>query len=95
MNTGQNIIVCTPHELTLLIEQAVAKTLAQQQPEQEVRPDGKAPLIDRDELCKRLDVSPQTIINLEKKKKLPSYRVGDAARYDWEQVKQALLYKRK
>ena len=47
-------------------------------------------IIDRGELSKRLGVTPVTIIRLEKKKKIPSIRLGSSVRYNWPRVIEAL-----
>ncbi len=46
--------------------------------------------IDRQTLCKRLDVSVPTIIRMEKKGTIPYSRKGMRAIYDWKKVTQAL-----
>lgn len=50
----------------------------------------KEEIIDRPELCRRLNLVEPTIIKWEKKGKIPSLRVGSAVRYNWQQVLQAL-----
>ena len=47
-------------------------------------------IINRDELCKRLDITEPTCIRWEKKGKIPSMRIGSAIRYDWFAVVEAL-----
>lgn len=49
-----------------------------------------AEIIDRAELCKRLDISEPTVIRWEGKGKIPSLRVGDRVRYNWHKVLKAL-----
>lgn len=51
-------------------------------------------IIDRQELSRRLDVTEQHIINLEKKGEIVSFRVGAAVRYNWPQVLTALQTKK-
>ncbi|PVD50808.1 hypothetical protein DC498_17705 [Terrimonas sp.] len=50
----------------------------------------KDEIIDRAELCKRLNLVEPTIIKWEKKGKIPSLRVGSAVRYSWFKVLNAL-----
>lgn len=47
-------------------------------------------IIDRSELCKRLDVTEPTIIRWEKKGRIPRLAIGAAIRYDWPKVLAAL-----
>lgn len=47
-------------------------------------------IIDRDELCKRLSITPQTCIKMEKRGKIPSIKIGSAVRYDYHKVIHAL-----
>lgn len=53
-------------------------------------PPTKEEIIDRTELCRRLNLVEPTIIKWEKKGKIPSLRVGSAVRYNWHKVLQAL-----
>ena len=71
-------------EITALIENAVNKAwgCVTQKPSAEI--------ICRDELCKRLNITEPTVIRYEKKKKIPSFRIGSAVRYNWPQVVKAL-----
>jgi hypothetical protein len=43
-------------------------------------------IIDRRELCKRLDVTEPTLCKWEKELKIPSFRIGNSIRYDWGEV---------
>lgn len=47
-------------------------------------------IINRDELCKRLDITEPTAIRWEKKGIIPSLRIGSNVRYNWPKVIQAL-----
>lgn len=49
-----------------------------------------AEIINRAELCKRLDITEPTVIRWEKKKKIPSFRLGSCVRYNWPNVIKAL-----
>jgi hypothetical protein len=43
-------------------------------------------IIDRAELCKRLDITELTAIRWGKKGRLPFFRIGSAVRYNWIEV---------
>ena len=43
-------------------------------------------IIDRNELCKRLNITEPTCIRWEKKGLLPSFRIGSSVRYNWQKV---------
>lgn len=43
-------------------------------------------IIDRAELCKRLDVSQPTVIRWERKGTIPCFRIGSNVRYNWHSV---------
>ena len=47
-------------------------------------------IINRDELCRRLDITEPTAIRWEKKGKIPCFRVGSNVRYNWPVVVQTL-----
>lgn len=47
-------------------------------------------IIDRDELCKRLNIAEPTAIRWEKKGRIPSIRIGSSVRYNWISVVAAL-----
>jgi len=53
-------------------------------------PAGKAAIppeiINTEELCKRLDISEPTAIKWRRKKKIPSFTIGTAVRYNWPAV---------
>jgi predicted DNA-binding transcriptional regulator AlpA len=76
----------TPDELTAIIEAAVSRALGQSRP----TPDRNAEIIDREELCRRLNITEPTVIRLEKKGKIPRMEIGTAIRYDWNKVVAAL-----
>lgn len=54
----------------------------------------QAEIINRDELCKRLDITEPTAIRWEKKGKIPSLRIGSNVRYNWQKVIEALENKK-
>jgi len=45
-----------------------------------------AEIINRKELCSRLDITEPTAIRWEKKKKIPCFRIGSNIRYNWQTV---------
>jgi hypothetical protein len=47
-------------------------------------------IINREELCKRLDITEPTCIRWEKKGKIPRIEIGSAIRYNWPKVIEAL-----
>lgn len=47
-------------------------------------------IINRDELCKRLNISEPTAIRWEKKNLIPHFRIGSNVRYNWPKVIEAL-----
>ena len=51
-------------------------------PNESVKPE----IINRRELCVRLDITEPTAIRWEKKKKIPSFRIGSNVRYNWPNV---------
>ena len=53
----------------------------------------KPEIIDRRELCKRLAITEPTAIRYEKKKKIPSFRIGSHVRYNWPSVCNAMFGK--
>lgn len=52
-------------------------------------------IIDRDELCKRLNITEPTAIRWEKKGVLPCFRIGSNVRYNWPRVIEALECKKR
>ena len=52
-------------------------------------------IIDRKELCKRLDITEPTAIRWEHKGKIPCFRIGSNVRYNWPKVVEALENKTK
>jgi predicted DNA-binding transcriptional regulator AlpA len=76
----------TPDELTTLIELAVNKAMGKQIE----APHTKTEIIDRSELCRRLNITEPTCIRYEKKGKLPRIEIGSSIRYDWNRVIKAL-----
>jgi hypothetical protein len=47
-------------------------------------------IINRVELCKRLDITEPTCIRWEKKGKIPRIEIGSAIRYNWPKVIETL-----
>jgi len=54
----------------------------------------KPEIIDRDELCRRLDLTEPTVIRWEKKGAIPSMRIGSSVRYNWPSVVESLENKK-
>ena len=52
-------------------------------------------IINRKVLCERLDITEPTAIRWEKKRKIPSFRIGSNVRYNWQSVINALEGKSK
>jgi hypothetical protein len=50
-------------------------------------------IINTEELCKRLDISEPTAIKWRRKKKIPSFTIGSAVRYNWPAVVEFLQTK--
>jgi predicted DNA-binding transcriptional regulator AlpA len=80
------LIVTTRDQLSELVNEAVYKALSGMQRTPEKRPE----IIDRDELCRRLNITEPTVIRWEKKGKIPRMEIGSAVRYDWNKVLAAL-----
>lgn len=51
-------------------------------------------IIDRAELCKRLDITEPTAIRWEKKGSIPCFRIGSNVRYNWHSVVSSLENRR-
>lgn len=43
-------------------------------------------IINTEELCRRLDISEPTAIKWRRRKKIPSFTIGSAVRYNWPAV---------
>lgn len=84
----QDLIITTKDQLETLIIDAVNTCLdfRPQRNEQQVSQE----IIDRKELCKRLDLNEGTIIRYEKKGKIPKLSIGNSIRYNWPAVVVAL-----
>jgi hypothetical protein len=52
-------------------------------------------IIDRKELCKRLNISEPTAIRWGNKKSIPSFNIGSSVRYNWPRVIETLETKKK
>lgn len=55
----------------------------------------KDEIIDREELCKRLDITETTAITWQNKGKIPALKIGAQYRYNWPAVIKALEIKRR
>lgn len=51
-------------------------------------------IINRNELCKRLDITEPTVIRWEKKGVIPRFTIGSNVRYNWTTVVNSLEKKR-
>jgi len=60
-----------------------------------VSPTPPTEIIDRAELCKRLNITEPTAIRWEKKNLIPCFRIGSSIRYNWPKVIEALEGKKK
>src|SRR5271163_1801462 len=79
----QRRIVATEEELRHIVKETVAEfydKIYQNRHEMQLVP-AKGEIINRKELSKRLNITEQTIIRWEKKKKIPVIRIGSAVRY--------------
>lgn len=52
-------------------------------------------IIDREELCKRLNITEPTALRMEKKGTIPALRIGSIVRYNWFAVVSSLEKKGK
>lgn len=82
--TKNYLTMLSEEELVEIIQGALRKELTEK-PSFE-----KAEIINRDELCKRLDITEPTVIRWEKKGAIPCFRVGSSVRYNWTDVIEAL-----
>ncbi|RYE54768.1 MAG: hypothetical protein EOP48_11595 [Sphingobacteriales bacterium] len=80
------LIVTTREQLSALISEAVSKAITLQP----TTPERKPEIIDREELCKRLNITEPTAIRHEKKGKIPRIEIGSSVRYDWNKVLESL-----
>lgn len=83
MATGY-LTMLSEQDLAHLIEGAMQKCIVQK-PDIEI-----SEIINRGELCKRLDITKQTAIRWERKGTIPCFRIGAAVRYNWPSVVEAL-----
>lgn len=86
--TSVQITQITPNELEALIHSVISKTISL--PTKEKQPE----IINREELCKRLDITEPTAIRWEKKGKIPCFRIGSNVRYKWDSVLESLENKK-
>lgn len=82
-----NLIIVTPSELEQLIKKVVEDCLSKM-PAHSLDPPKE--IIDSETLCKRLNLSNVTVIKYRKKGKIPFLIIGDAIRFEWNAVLQAL-----
>jgi hypothetical protein len=85
---SQRIILLTEEDLKNIVKDTIEKfydKIYQQRNELHLIP-AKEEIIDRKELCHRLDITEPTVIRLEKKKKIPVMRLGSTIRYNWKAV---------
>lgn len=54
----------------------------------------KTEIINRQELCKRLNITEPTAIRWEKKGAIPCFRIGSNVRYNWPSVVETLENKK-
>jgi hypothetical protein len=80
--TSTTLIQCSLDDLRQLLGETIYKGSFGTIPAIEV--------IDRAELCRRLDISEQTAITWERKGKIPCFRIGGAVRYNYPKVIEAL-----
>ena len=81
----------TDKEFITLIEAAVSKALG----EIKIESTANTEIIDRGELCKRLNITEPSVIRWEKKGRIPRIEIGSSIRYDWNKVLEALETKKK
>jgi hypothetical protein len=83
----QELIITSRDQLHTLVIDAVNACLDYRSPSTSKQ---AAEIINRDELCKRLDITEPTAIRWEKKGKIPCFRIGSNVRYNWPKVIEAL-----
>jgi excisionase family DNA binding protein len=74
----------TPDELADVLALKIIALFQQQAPAAAIE------IIDRSELCKRLNITEPTVIRMEKRGDLPVIRAGSSVRYNWPKVIEAL-----
>jgi excisionase family DNA binding protein len=79
----------TPDELKAIVVSAIAEAMPKYSPAPAVE------IIDRAELCRRLNITEPTAIRYEKKGKIPALRAGTVVRYNYADVLRSLEAKRK
>ena len=84
----QDLIITTKDQLQTLVIDAVNACL-DFRPQRNEQQSSKE-IINREELCKRLDLNEGTIIRYEKKGKIPRLSIGNSIRYNWPAVVEAL-----
>jgi len=80
------------NELKAIIGEVVGDCFAQNQT---IKGVPQIDIIDRAELCKRLNITEPTVIRWEKKGRIPSFRIGSSVRYNWQRVIDILEGKKK
>jgi hypothetical protein len=88
----QELIITSKDQLQTLVIDAVNTCLDYRIPTIDKQP---IEIINREELCKRLDIAEPTAIRWEKKGKIPSFRIGSNVRYNWPKVIESLEGQRK
>jgi hypothetical protein len=88
--TAVTITQITPFELETLIDNSIKKHL----PANKNGEPKKGEIIDREELCKRLNITTPTAIRWAKKGLIPSFAIGSSIRYNWPKVIEALENKK-
>jgi hypothetical protein len=83
----EQILLVPINELKLLMTDVVNDCLQHKIPGDTTL---QTEIISRDELCKRLNISPPTAIRWSKKKLIPCFRIGSSIRYNWPKVIEAL-----
>lgn len=82
----------TKNDFQALMVESVNSCLRHNAPAQSQPP---TEIIDRAELCKRLNITEPTAIRWGKKNVIPCFRIGSSIRYNWPKVIEALESKKK
>ncbi len=78
------------NEFEILVENSLRRVFTEQTIPQKLVTE----VIDRAELCKRLNITEPTCIRWEKKGVIPSFRIGSSIRYNWPKVIETLENKK-
>lgn len=88
----EQILLSVPiNDFKLLMTDVVNDCLHHKTPDEITSP---TEIINRGELCKRLNITEPTAIRWEKKGAIPFFRIGSAIRYNWPKVIEALENKK-